>query len=258
MKHFIYAIIGLSLVISCKNDNNATKAVTNAAPTPVKNKYTLTPFTTSTDYPNANLTNMVYDNGTFSFDVSGDDYKLGSQTPDAGAKMCANSAKGQHIHLIVDNQPYAAKYVSKFDHRLVDGDHMVLAFLSRSYHESIKTKAAHILKKVRVIDNRIVASSNPGEALVTYSRPKGTYVGADTKKVMLDYYISNAELGTNSYSLDVNINGETHNVTKWQPMYIEGLPMGENKITLSLKKGDVIINQVTRLFNLKEDPAPEK
>src|SRR5210317_97697 len=40
----------------------------------------------------------------FGFQVEG--YELGAQTSDAGANGLANSAKGQHIHLILDNGPY--------------------------------------------------------------------------------------------------------------------------------------------------------
>jgi len=260
MKQLSIAIIGLFLLISCKNDKIPTvaedfKVLPNKG---VQLKYKITPFSESQAYNNANLSNMRYKDGKFKFDVSGDKYKLGMQTPDAGAKMCANSAKGQHIHLIVDNAPYSAQYTSEFEYDIGDGDHTLMAFLSRSYHESIKTDKAHILKKITVKDKNIVSAKNITEAMVTYSRPKGTYIGDDTKKVMLDFYISNAELGVGGYAIDVNINGEGHKIDKWQPYYIEGMPMGENKITLSLMKGDKLINKVTRMFELKADITPKK
>jgi hypothetical protein len=117
---------------------------------------TLTPFTASKEYADAKLSNMQYAEGNFNFDVS--NYDLGTQTPDAASKMCANSGKGQHIHLIVDSLPYAAKYVNEFDHGVENGGHFILAFLSRSYHESIKTKDAHIVKRVDVKDGGILSS----------------------------------------------------------------------------------------------------
>ena len=93
-----------------------------------------------------------------------------------------------------------------------------------------------------------------------YSRPKGTYIGeADTKKVMLDFYLANVELGP-SHQVKASINGEDHMIDTWQPYYIEGLPMGENTIELSLldnngKLVDTPLNPVTREFTLKADPA---
>ena len=70
---------------------------------------------------------------TFNFELK--NYTLGAQTPDADQKMCANSAKGQHIHFILDNAPYYASYNSQIVQDVKPGHHVLLAFLSRSYHE---------------------------------------------------------------------------------------------------------------------------
>jgi len=250
---------------SCKSDSTVketkVEAVEEKKQATSSTKYTLTPFTASEAYPDATLTNMNYQGGNFTFDVASDTYQLGTQTPDAGAKMCANSGKGQHIHLIVDNSPYAAKYTNAFAHEVADGEHTILAFLSRSYHESIKTASAHILKDVVVKDKAIVSSKDVTVPMLTYSRPKGTYVGDDTKKVMLDFYLSNLDM-KDGYSVKAEINGENHHIIKWQPYYIEGLPMGKNKITLTLMKNgqpvNTPLNPVTREFTLKSDPTPNK
>ena len=96
--------------------------------------------------------------------------------------------------------------------------------------------------------------------MVLYSRPKGTYKGkANTDKVMLDFYLLNTNLD-NGNVVKAVINGETHTITKWQPYYIEGLPMGKNKITLSLldSSGKLIQtaqNPISREFTLEADPT---
>ena len=162
--------------------------------------------------------------------------------------------------MIIDNAPYLAKYTSSFEADMSDGEHYTLAFLSRSYHESIKTDQANITKKVQVKGGKIVKSEDVAQPMLFYSRPKGTYVGKkDTEKVMLDFYLKNADLG-NNYKVKADINGETHMLDKWQPYYIEGLPMGDNSITLTLvdtkgNKIDTPLNPVTRNFVLKADPA---
>ena len=46
----------------------------------------------------------------FSFDVK--NYELGVLTSDANDRDIANSEKGQHIHLILNNEPYSAHYDS--------------------------------------------------------------------------------------------------------------------------------------------------
>ena len=265
----LFLFIGL---IGCQQADNATKA-TKAAKENMEEmakiandvvqgdkKYTLTPFEPSKVYTDAKINAMTYKNGKFDFDVTGKEYKLGAQTPDAASKMCANSKKGQHIHLIIDNEPYAAKYEAQFDYDIADGDHYLLAFLSRSYHESIKRTGASTVKQISVKNKTIEKEEDVKSPMLFYSRPKGTYTGkAETDKVMLDFFLANANLGDDSYKVRANINGEEHIINIWHPYYIEGLPMGENTISLTLldangQKANVPLNPVTRKFTLKADP----
>jgi len=218
--------------------------------------YKLTPFEPSTPYPDAKMESMKYENGNWSFEISGDGYELGEQTPDAGSKGCANSAKGQHIHLIVGGDPYVAEYQTDFRHEIADGKHPVLAFLSRSYHESIKTDDAYIAKRLGIMDGQVAREQTLMIPSLFYSRPKGVYEGDDTKKVMLDYYMVNCD--QEKHWVKADINGDIHELRDWQPYYIEGLPAGNNTITLTLMDGDqparTDFNPVSRTFQL--NPAP--
>ena len=261
----IFALLTCVIILfSCGSDTATSKETVKSTeeqkvkPTP--NKYTLMPFTPSPKFKDAKIESMSYKNGKFDFGISGDSYKLGAQTDDAKLKMCANSAKGQHIHLIVDNAPYAAKYTNSFEHEVADGEHYLLAFLSRSYHESIKSPGAAVVKKVEVKDKSIVKEEDVKDPMLFYSRPKGTYIGnADTKKVMLDFYLANID-DMKNYRIRAVINGETHQLSRWMPYYIEGLPMGENTIVLTLldNLGKVVptpYTPVSRTFTLKPDPV---
>lgn len=263
---YLLCILGSALILTaCGNDtqnNTASEDTQQADTAQVVQKYQLTPFQPSYDFPDAKLESMSYVNGRFSFKISGTSYKLGEQTPDAAQKMCANSAEGQHIHLIIDDQPYVAKYTSEFEHNVPDGEHYLLAFLSRSYHESLKHPGASIAKKVTVKNGSIVKEEPITQPMIFYSRPKGNYVGAaETQKVMLDFYLVNVGLSADGNKVKVNINGEQEFVVdSWQPYYIEGLPMGDNKIELTLidKDGSPIaspLNPVERVFTLLADPA---
>ena len=218
-------------------------------------KYKLTPFTPSKEFPDAKLASMEYDGANWKFEITGD-YELGVQTPDAGSKGCANSAKGQHIHLIADVDPYVAQYVPEFEHQIADGRRCVLAFLSRSYHESIKTEGAYLAKLYRISDGVVQKTDSIDWPMVFYSRPKGIYEGKDTEKVMLDYYLINHD--PEKHWVKADINGEVHQLMDWQPYYIEGLPAGENKITLTLMEGldpaYTSYNPVSRTFKLNPEP----
>lgn len=243
---------------SCKNE---VKTVEEPAVSEPEFKFKLTPFTQSPTFRDAKISNMAYGEESFSFDVS--NYELGAQTDDAKNKMCANSAKGQHIHLIVDKEPYAAKYVNEFNHSVEDGSHHILAFLSRSYHESIKTSDAHLAQKVIVKNGAITKAADIKDPMLFYSRPKGTYVGKkNTDKVMLDFYLCNVEISETGNYVEANINGEIQKITKWQPYFIEGLPIGENYVGLVIKDKDgkeldIPLNPVKRIFTLKADPLEE-
>ena len=247
--------------MSCGSKQTATEDKAAEMPSMADKKYPLSPMSNSPAFEDAKLSDMNYQNGNFSFKVTSDDYKLGEQTPDAAQKMCANSGKGQHIHLILDAQPYAAKYTSTFEHDVADGQHNLLAFLSRSYHESIKTPDAHIAKRITVKDGSIVAEEDITGPTLFYSRPKGTYVGDDTKKVMLDFYPINAKIGED-YKVKVQINGEVTILDTWQPYFIEGLPMGQNTIGIALVYPDGsqvpgMQTAILRTIELRKDPLPE-
>lgn len=269
MRSLTLILLASLFFVACQNggetntDGNASSSTetTTEAPKP-KTKYQLTPFPESPAFEDAEITKMTYINDAWDFGIGGSSYQLGVQTPDAPQKMCANSAKGQHIHLIINDEPYKAKYTPVFnDVVMAPGDYHVLAFLSRSYHESIKTDAAHRAIKMTVGDSKFMKTSESiNFPMLFYSRPKGTYVGkANTDKVMLDFYVIEAELGPDKFKVKANINGEEdHILDKWQPYFIEGLPMGKNTITLTLldAKGEVVdapYNPVTREFELKKD-----
>lgn len=264
MKSLAYFLLFGLFIFACQSTETNEKAddatETTQEPAPAANKYTLTPFSNSPEFADAEMTKMAYTDGVWNFDIAGESYELGAQTSDAEQKMCANSGKGQHIHLIIDNAPYNAKYTAEFDDvKVGDGTYHVLAFLSRSYHESIKTDAAHKAEKITIKDNSIESAEPITSPMIFYSRPKGTYVGkANTDKVMLDFYPIAAPLRAGQYRVKAEINGEEHMIDKWQPYYIEGLPMGKNSITLTLldSNGNIVpapLNPVTREFELKAD-----
>lgn len=163
---------------------------------------------------------------TFSFDVS--DYTLGMQSIKDFDYTLANSKKGQHIHFIVNNGPYSAHYSESFTKKLDEKNNIILAFLSRSYHESVKNSNAYVLtqtgnEKIDLTDE-----------FLFYSRPKGTYKGVDTEKLLLDFYLVNTNLSSTGNKVKATIQDTEFIIEEWAPYYIEGLPKGEIKIKLEL------------------------
>lgn len=197
----------------------------------------------------------------FSFDVQ--NYELGAQStlPDNLQGM-ANSDKGQHIHFILDNDPYSAHYESTFEKEMSAGDHIVLAFLSRSFHASVKNANSFIVKKYTVGEGGETMEADLTAPHMFYSRPKGTYTGDATEKVLLDFFLVNTDLSADGNTVRVTVNDDQQfMIDKWQPYVLEGLPMGENTIKLELLDGDKNLvdspfNPVTRTVTL--EPAQEE
>lgn len=192
----------------------------------------------------------------FKFEVA--NYELGAQTDSPNAGILANSGKGQHIHFILNNQPYSAHYTPDFTKELPNGVHHLVAFLSRSYHESVKNENSVVVKKVEVGENAEDTIGIDADApTLIYSRPKGTYTGKDTESLMLDFFVLNTTLSETGNKVKATINGETFLITEWAPQVIKGLPKGEVTIELELidAEGKFIegpFNKVKRTVTLKE------
>lgn len=206
----------------------------------------------------------------FVFDVK--NYELKAQTADNATKLCNNSSGGQHIHFILDNAPYKALYAPENSVTLANGtEHYLMAFLSRSYHESVKSPGAALVYHFKIDDKgQLQQMDVPETPMIFYSRPKGNYLGADTANLLLDYYVWNCTLAPDGYKVKATIKpagGEpqesaSFTFDKWEPKFINNLPMGKSSVTLSLldKDGNEVnspANNVTREFELAAgEPMP--
>ena len=179
-------------------------------------------------------------------------YELGIQTDTPRAKEIANSGKGQHAHIILDNDPYFADYEAgvPFDlGELDEGAHTLVVFPSRSYHESVKAEGSADFVNFYVGKQEGEFMLDETKPTIIYSRPKGKYEGKDAEKIMLDFYLINAKLGEESYKAKYTIrkneaDAEEYSITmtEWYPAFVTGLESGEYIITLQLldKDGNLV------------------
>jgi PBP1b-binding outer membrane lipoprotein LpoB len=187
---------------------------------------------------------------------------------------------GNHIHVILDNQPYEAYYElgQPFELRNVaDGEHTLRVFPSRPWHESYKNNGAFQMVKFTVknggaeankpattnsgqpmsnansntnaapasegkdMQNSTAGAIDSAKPLLTYSRPKGEYKGADADPVMIDFWLANAQLKGDGgqyrirYSVD---GGEAKYIDKWAPTWLSGWTAGKHTIKLELVDED--------------------
>ena len=231
MKKSILIILILFAFISCNNVE----------------KISLTKLQGSPDYDEAKLTLNGFDESNNQFNFEVDNYELGIQTDNKFKFKLANSAKGQHIHFIENNGPYSAHYTNKFQKKLKDGNNVILAFLSRSHHESVKNPNAYVFTQI-----------GEGEKIdlekqyLFYSRPKGTYTGEDTEKLLLDFYLVNTSLSPDGNKVRVTIQDSEFLIYEWAPYIIGGLPKGEITIKLEL------LNSTGRLIETPFNPSLRK
>jgi hypothetical protein len=219
---------------------------------------------------------------------------------------------GNHIHIILDNQPYEAYYNldEPFELRNVtEGRHTLRVFASRPWHESYKNEGSFQMVTFTVrggggdaskptttatgqtmADNKNtnanannaanrnaananaantanantnapappsregkeMASSQAGEIdrakpLLTYSRPKGDYKGADADAIMIDFWLTNAKLQGDggNYRVRYAVNGgEPKFIDKWEPIWLTGWTPGKHTVKVELvdKDGNVVDN----------------
>lgn len=221
-------------------------------------------LTNSPSYSDASLVLREFQNDTyadhdtihFKFEVG--DYVLGAQTDSKNNGELANSKKGQHIHFILNNQPYSTYYTPDFKKNIPHGTHHLVAFLSRSYHESVKNKNSVVVTKITAGENtKDTIGLDMDAPTLIYSRPKGKYVGKDTNSVLLDFFVLNTELSEKGNKVKATINNQEFSITEWSPYLIKGLPTGITSITLELidAKGNPIpgpFNKVTRTITIEK------
>ncbi|MEQ1643288.1 MAG: hypothetical protein ABL959_07610 [Pyrinomonadaceae bacterium] len=183
--------------------------------------------------------------------------------------MNMETKMGNHIHVILDNQPYEAYYNldSEFELRNVaDGEHTLRVFPSRPWHESYKNDGAFQIVKFTVKNGGDAAKStttangntmatpegkdmkmslagkvDATKPLLTFSRPKGEYKEDDANAIMIDFWLANAKLTGDGgeyrvkYTVD---NGEAKFIEKWEPIWLSGWTAGRHVISLELVDKD--------------------
>jgi hypothetical protein len=188
----------------------------------------------------------VLDSADVAATVEADSFETGVQTDTDRAEEIANSGNGQHFHLILDNDPYMANYEAgaSFDvGELESGAHTLVAFPSRSYHESVKSDTSYDYINFYVGEESGDFMLNEDDPAIIYSRPKGTYSGAGAERIMLDFYLHNVDLSSDGYEARYTIRSDGNEVasitlTEWTPAFVTGLSSGTYEVNLQLLDGD--------------------
>jgi hypothetical protein len=180
----------------------------------------------------------------FNYEVN--NFKLSNPTAEKTDFDLAESNKGQHIHAILNNEPYMAQYKPAFSKELSEGQYLLLSFLSKSYHLSEKTRDAFELIQFTVGEPEEPAFDTT-QPFLFYSRPKGSYNITENSDILLDFYLVNCDLSESGFKIKAKIAGYDFVLTDWKPYVIRGLGEGIHTITLELVDGNG--NTVNAPFN---------
>ncbi len=192
------------------------------------------------------------------------------------------TGKGNHIHVILDNEPYEAYYEldQPFELRnLMEGKHTLRVFASRPWHESYKNDGSFQMvsftvrgggdanKPTTTNSGQTMANNNSAvtparegkdmptstggdidsaKPLLTYSRPKGEYKDAEADPIMIDFWLSNAKLKGDGGEYRVRYiidDDEPQFIDKWEPIWLSGWLGGKHTVRLELlDKSDMPVN----------------
>ena len=168
-------------------------------------------------------------------------FEPGAMTPGSDGRGIAVSGQGQHVHLIVDEQPYHAIYDLSEPvvlEGVEPGPHVLSAFPSRAWHEAVKADGALAMVPIVVGatgEGDVEPATSVDGPVLLYSRPKGTYAGADADSVMVDFYLANVELSPEGHTARLTVDdGMSVRLTAWVPYFLVGLPAGDHVIRLEL------------------------
>lgn len=185
---------------------------------------------------------------------------------------------GNHVHLILDGQPYKriddAKAPVKLSELatgpLAEGQHVLVAFPSRPTHESVKPIGKDVPVSVVSfwVGKKGTPAWKPTDPLLVFSRPKGMNAGPPPPEgILVDFYLVNAELGDGKHTVEATLSGpgldagKTVKMTSWTPWRVTQPRDGEYTLAMRLldKDGKVVpgsMNDVKRTFQVDTKAPP--
>jgi hypothetical protein len=180
-----------------------------------------------------------------------ENYPLGYPTGLERDKQIRNSRVGQAVHIILDGKHYFAvneaidemteseqqnldqtiEYVIPY--KVTPGLHVLRAFLVRSYGECLKGTNCFESGYFYFGKGDNKQTDDLSKPYLTYNTPEGEFSG--DKPILLDFYLSNAQLSKDGYKVRLIIDGKDKRMlTEWVPYYIYGLKKGSHTIELEL------------------------
>jgi len=174
--------------------------------------------------------------------VDGPDVEVEFASSDLGP------GRDAYVRLVVDEGRFEAVHDLREPIELggfLPGLHVLRAFPVLPSGESLKAPESFAFTYFYVDD-----PENPGtfdelssrqpqflaDPVLTYNEPRGSYVGRQADSILVDFYLTRAQLGQDAYSVRLLIDGrQAYTITRWAPHYVLGLGNGKHSVALELR-----------------------
>ncbi|HYE79107.1 MAG TPA: hypothetical protein VEI97_14085 [bacterium] len=172
--------------------------------------------------------------------------------------------KSYHVHVWVDDRPYAAMYDATKPFEIKDlgeGSHSIRVAPSRPWHETFKNEGAYDAVNLTIGAADGFHTIDHSKPTLTYSRPKKNHVHtwAESRNLIFDWYLSGITLGQDGAYLRITVDGNSYLVTSWAPIFFENPPAGEHTVMLELLRNGELIdanyNPFTATFTIQPPDA---
>lgn len=184
--------------------------------------------------------------------LRGSGFELASPTAGGRERGIARDSRGQYVSLILNDEPPRAVHdlsrpVVLDD--LPEGTHVLRAFPTLDWHESVKSPGAFVMRVIHVGQAEAAPSSELEGPLLTYARPVGSYRGAAADSILVDFHLSGVRLSPEGYRVRLTVEGmDALLITRWEPHLLVGLPRGEHTVRMELldPRGAVVPGRFNR------------
>ena len=166
------------------------------------------------------------------------------------------SSEGPHLHMMLDDGDITEHYDSKSPvvfEDLSDGPHVLRAFLVDENHLSNKSSRTFDMVQFYVNEEAGSLPIDESQPMLLLNVPSGGHEYTSEGDVLLDFWLSNAILGTYDYKIKYSLDGHEGTLSLWNSSVITGLSEGKHKLILDLidPNGKIVLgnfNHTVRTF----------
>ena len=166
------------------------------------------------------------------------------------------SSEGPHLHMMLDDGDIREHYNSNAPvmfEDLSNGPHVLRAFLVDENH--LSNKSSRTFDIVQFYVNEVAGSLpiDESQPMLLLNVPSGGHEYTGERDVLLDFWLSNARLGTYDYKIKYMLDGHEGTLSLWKSSVITGLSEGKHKLILDLvdPNGKIVLgnfNHTVRTF----------